>query len=693
MINKNIYQCNNFCKSCTYVKKNPDGFDGFSECETDNCPSNHYKIGYTDSVGGKHTEEGNWNPKGEYCFKCNESDCGNCQKWIKKSQNIISPPPLRNKSNTESQLGILLDDIIEFDTCPSTKPRTSVVESENIETQPILDTPNEEIPISSISNKSNSINEPIRNSKTSFSSLFDEDFNFDFFNNKSTNNTSSIEEEIKGKDPEIQISFDPIPSSIKEDLSETLSEDIKDNESSNNPCNIDNTDNINNPDISISENSIKEVPQIEIKETASKDKVKSETKIDVKNEISSPQNIQEKISTKTKPAISFLNKLFKKNNKKNSEILDTPTPILKPDVSLQSSNNEISSPPVLEKESHLNETIPPATITIKEKIKNPYIKDNWLDKDPEPDYDTDGNLIQGIYKIDPNGNRKIVTVFDDDTNVRYIKTGKMSILTPIKEIDLSSRIADTQTDAWQHSDVQNEQIEGIVSYDNETEPHSEIIEIQKYDEPDDTTDFNEEEYEEIDFGDSFNDTDSFSDLIDEYNDVLFENDDEIPEPDEYKSEREEYENLGISIEEAEEIDEEYDDAEFEMNDSQNFKASILAPIGEEIARLQLKNDGVFLSVLGNCKITIKGRDDSEGFSYRDSKRFPKYIINRILDKSIYRDPNLEVVDNTFFNITYFTIKNGEIIPVDDIKLDISFDNPTPDIIKQILYDEYKKFIN
>ena len=33
------------------------------------------------------------------------------------------------------------------------------------------------------------------------------------------------------------------------------------------------------------------------------------------------------------------------------------------------------------------------------------------------------------------------------------------------------------------------------------------------------------------------------------------------------------------------------------------------------------------------------------------------------------------------------------MPIEDVKLDIKFDNPTPDNVKQILYNEYKKFKN
>ena len=71
----------------------------------------------------------------------------------------------------------------------------------------------------------------------------------------------------------------------------------------------------------------------------------------------------------------------------------------------------------------------------------------------------------------------------------------------------------------------------------------------------------------------------------------------------------------------------------------------------------------------------------------------KYIIDKVLNKSIYRDPNMEVIDNTYFNLTYYEIKNGEIIPIDDVRLDVVFENPTPDSVKEVLYNEYKKLKN
>ena len=303
-------------------------------------------------------------------------------------------------------------------------------------------------------------------------------------------------------------------------------------------------------------------------------------------------------------------------------------------------------------------------------------------------------MIQGIYRIDRSGNRTIVTAFDDDTNVRYVKTNKPKVNAPLNTSGI--RVVDTIADAWQvsatnnDSDIDNEEnVGGIVEKTNQF-PTAEVVEVSTpeenpvLDEPkqeveethdETTTEDVEDEGDDIDFGEDLSSDEDGLGFDDGYNDAMFEQD-EIPEPEEYRAEREEYEEAGI-----------------DMTDSAKFKASLLTPIGEEIAKLQINNNGVYLSVLGDCKITIKGRNDSDGFSYRDARRFPKYIIDKVLNKSIYRDPNMEVIDNTYFNLTYYEIKNGEIIPIDDVRLDVVFENPTPDSVKEVLYNEYKKLKN
>ena len=73
MDQKNIYECSRQCKECTYENKYNTGNNEFAECTSDICPFDHSKIGYVDSVGGKHTDEGNWNPLSEFCKICNIS--------------------------------------------------------------------------------------------------------------------------------------------------------------------------------------------------------------------------------------------------------------------------------------------------------------------------------------------------------------------------------------------------------------------------------------------------------------------------------------------------------------------------------------------------------------------------------------------------------------------------------------------
>lgn len=715
MINKNIYQCTKHCKECTYENKNPDGYDGFSECQTDKCPSNNYKLGYIDVVGGRHTEEGNWNPKGEFCSLCNEESCESCNIWKNRQQEIKSTPKI-TRSNIIPDWNAIFDDVIDFkDSSISSEKETILqpIETNNIEQENIENTEslqenkkvlpedeettqnidqtnsfpktivedkvediienNEEIKDSSNEKMVSSLSEPSITIPAMPKPLspFDDDVEFDFFKKKDNKETATPS--LCSEPTEINIQH--VEQSIEE-TSIDVSEVSKDNEPN-----------------------INEEPSLVSATTEQNEETTTSTDSDddtIENNTSSQEEsfIEDEIP-KTPPksysakniATSLIDKLFKKN-KKNGEN----------NIFSKTEEVNVSEPPIYPSKQSFNKD---------DKIeKNKYIKSNWLDDELDVDYDDEGNIVQGIYRIDKDGNKKIITAFDDDTNVRYIKTGKISMLAPVKGLHDETRIADTTTDAWQNASS-NEETEnypdGIVASPNQ-DSSIEIVNIKA---PDANADeeisfgenLNSDIYEddeledEIDFGETFEDYEDGLEFDDGYNDAMFEEEDEIPEPEEYKAEREEYENMGIETEEAEEIDEDYEDADFEMSDSMKFKASLLSPIGEEIARLQLNNSGVLLSVLGDCKITVKGRNDAEGFSYKDAKRFPRYIINTVLDKSIYRDPNMEVIDHTYFNITYFEIKSGEIIPIDDVRLDIKFDNPTPDNVKQILYNEYKKFKN
>ena len=103
MRERNIYQCTEECRDCTYEKKNPTGYDDdFDECTTDHCPKNHYQLGNIDRLNGRHSEGYGWNPLGEFCNQCKHTTCEDCIKWSnrdKKLRNNI-PPELKQPKKT-----------------------------------------------------------------------------------------------------------------------------------------------------------------------------------------------------------------------------------------------------------------------------------------------------------------------------------------------------------------------------------------------------------------------------------------------------------------------------------------------------------------------------------------------------------------------------------------------------------------
>ena len=106
MRERNIYQCTEECRNCTYEKKNPTGYDDdFDECTTDHCPQNHYQLGNIDRINGRHSEGYGWNPLGEFCNQCKHTSCEDCIKWSnrdKKLRNNI-PPELKQPKKTTTK--------------------------------------------------------------------------------------------------------------------------------------------------------------------------------------------------------------------------------------------------------------------------------------------------------------------------------------------------------------------------------------------------------------------------------------------------------------------------------------------------------------------------------------------------------------------------------------------------------------
>ena len=827
-MNKKVFECSKNCKNCTYENKQCGGYDEFSECISDKCPLGNYAIGNIDSVGGKHTSEGNWNPVGERCSLCAPKDCTNCDKWKRRqSQNTTTPKaetPKKPSTSTADMWGAIFDDVYDLNDAPNTKTiakeesATKVDDSikniahdeekveikEEIE-EPIVEEPVEEVSVQDempedeempapsfveveepdipdepeipedieepeLVNELELINEPeqtepiqeespiaeevneefkieekkeepvIEKAQPKKASIFDDDDDFDYsmFKNASLKkwpNKPAIV--IEPKVDEHKIDDVPESQEIVEFVAEEKTEEkeIEVTPAIEEVVTMEpavETENIE--EVTETEAEMPLVVEEEVPPEIDNIPITLEPEDEEEVEEKEPEAVQKKLFDtslfskwfkRSKPTKNAPNAQPKEETEIKDEIPEKPLEnsencdIIKeekmePCVELQevSQNNH---EPINENDEDANDI--PANMS--DPSVNEYIKASWLDDDDTYDYDENGNIVQGIYRIDKSGNKTIVTAFDDDTNVKYIKTSRPEISTSFRGNGNDSRVVEMSTNAWQISEVIEEPTEaaeeGIVEYTNQF-PTSEVIDVEKpktnhiFDTPteeepkpereDDNTEEtisadgaeDESDGDDIDFGEDFTSEDDGYGFDDGYNDALFEQD-EIPEPEEYRMEREEYEEAGIEADEAEEVDEEYEDADFDMTDSAKFKASLLTPIGEEIAKLQINNTGVYLSVLGDCKITIKGRNDSDGFSYRDARRFPKYIIDKVLNKSIYRDPNMEVIDNTYFNLTYYEIKNGEIIPIDDVKLDVVFENPTPDSVKEVLYSEYKKFIN
>ena len=124
MTNKKVFECSRNCKNCTYENKQCGGYDEFSECISDKCPSGNYAIGNIDNVGGKHTNEGNWNPIGERCSLCAPKDCTNCDKWKRRQAENKTPvkteAPKKPSSNA-AMWGAIFDDVYDMNDSVATK--------------------------------------------------------------------------------------------------------------------------------------------------------------------------------------------------------------------------------------------------------------------------------------------------------------------------------------------------------------------------------------------------------------------------------------------------------------------------------------------------------------------------------------------------------------------------------------------
>lgn len=484
---KNLYECNENCKNCTYEFKKPTGYTVLDECCTDNCPHNNYKIGNVDKLGGRHVEGYGWNPLGEYCKECTHSNCDDCVKWSnrdKKLRNNI-PPILKNPPVNKSQ---------------------------------------------TITAKSN----------------------------------------------------------------ETIKSIVPNNNAQDNIV------------------------------------IESTTNADISEKITQPkENSATELVAKVKEIIN--------NNGKSPLYADKP--IIKP-------NN-------------------PFDFDFDDKKESLFEK---LDIDDVED-------LFGQKSI----NEVNVTPASDDIEYGIIEQSSITI-----------------TDDFFPTEPKFDVVEIAPDETLSTELNNVSLESENVEEEQDDEDYSDDD---IDFGmgDSFSEPD---DTFSDYDNVSFDGDDdyEIPMPDEYMEDLEILANAQKEMytsddDEDEDFDED-DDAQFELfEQTKKLKHSILFAPETKIAKYQVRNKGLYLSVSGEAKVTVKGRNDSDGFSYCDANRFPRYVREGILSGELYENPNISITDNTTFCFVYFEIENGEEILKQESPYIQSIDNATEDKIRKVLKKAFDSIVN
>jgi hypothetical protein len=486
---KNLYECNENCKSCSYEFKKPTGYTIMDECCTDKCPHNNYKIGNVDKLGGRHVEGYGWNPLGEYCKECNHENCEDCVKWSNRDKKLRNNIP------------------------------------------PVLKTP----PVTKV---------PTKTEVPAFA-----------------NQTPTTIADTKSSD---------IP------MVEKISENIP------------------------------------------------------------PQN------NATTELVAKVKEIIGNNGISPSQI---DRPVIRPN--------------------------------------NPFDFDDFDKKETKSlfdDFDADDvDSLFGHKTVEPV---EISPVSDIDFAEKGLIAQENSVSDELIPSDASVDIIDIQPDEVFSSAINN-------SYNSEL---NEDVENE---------DREENFSDDIDFGmgDSYSDPDN---TFDEYDNVSFDGDDdyEIPMPDEYMEDLEILANAQKEMYRHDEDDDddddfdEDDDAEFELfEQTKKLKHSILFAPETKIARYQVRNKGVYLSVSGEAKVTVKGRNDSDGFSYCDANRFPRYVREGILSGELYENPNIEITDNTTFNFVYFEIEGDEVIQKNDKTYVSSIENASEDKIRKLLKKAFDELSN
>ena len=318
---------------------------------------------------------------------------------------------------------------------------------------------------------------------------------------------------------------------------------------------------------------------------------------------------------------------------------------------------------------------------------------------PEPIFEeeketTNQNIIEQALKI-----------MEDEKRTKDIHTANQTI------IDMGHTFIDTERVKDTRDELDDFDINDFDSVDIEDEYSNESVESEI-----ETTTFNnndidtedtdadieindnrdDELVEDLDFGIE----PTISDSIDDYADgnISF-SDDDIPQPDEYENfEESDDDEKEEDDDEDDEEDDDYEDydeddeAEFSLfEQTRKLKASILFAPDTKIAQYNVRNNGVYLTVEGDAKVTVKGRNDSDGFSYCDPNRFPRYVREGILNGELYKNDNIKITDNSKFIFVYYHKIDDDLIKKDTMECKTDLTDASEEKLRKLLKVAMDKF--
>lgn len=119
---------------------------------------------------------------------------------------------------------------------------------------------------------------------------------------------------------------------------------------------------------------------------------------------------------------------------------------------------------------------------------------------------------------------------------------------------------------------------------------------------------------------------------------------------------------------------------------EDYKESLLFDNGI-IARLETDNYAVNIEVFGDKKIVF------ENTVYRYASNYPSKLVELLKTDEFYLNPELEILDNNWFNICFF-VKNEEglfELEFDDA-LEIDIYDKSNEEIKEYMYNALKEYI-